>query len=143
MDNLQQHQFVKCSNNKYPQPLSSNNIRYKRNESLLFKISCIIIIFCLTCPSVKSIQIKSAIRTNIQSHLTKSVKDVNVDSMTAENTAHPEDQQDVSMKDMLVYSGIVEQEQSIKMIKDAAENSNKPKPFDDDSAMVLYDKNLQ
>ena len=47
------------------------------------------------------------------------------------------------MKDMLVYSGIVEQEQSIKMIKDAAENSNKPKPFDDDSAMVLYDKNLQ
>ena len=63
--------------------------------------------------------------------------------MTAENTAHPEDQQDVSMKDMLMYSGIVEQEQSIKKIKDDAENSKKPKQMDDDSAMVLYDKNLQ
>ena len=46
------------------------------------------------------------------------------------------------MKDMLVYSGIVEQEQSIKKIKDDADNAGKPKPMDDDSAMVLYDKNL-
>lgn len=42
------------------------------------------------------------------------------------------------MRDILTYSGIVAEEESITQLKEDANNKGKPKPYDDDTAIAVF-----